>query len=364
MGRNAFLTKTLAGTMAMLLVLGGLAGCGNTAAETQAKEEEKTQITVTFMNQEDTLGTVSAFAGELIDKASYEAFEQVEDAEFNGWFETPSYLESSRKDPSKDTFEKDTTLYGDFRSNNVSEDTRHWYIAGSSTKGSLKLNNWAGKLSDEEKALFELAPTGNATNEFALTIDLFEGDQFQVIHDWSWDGQKGFGTFTDIDETQMENAGGLGGTADKSNVQVLVDGNYTITLTTNPDNKAQDTLSIVRNSDPLTSGEETEEEPFVVTGDTKVFVKGSWVSDWSELKELERKEGTNIYSIEMELKADTELCFSVFEKEDDTGIVLKEENVTTDKALLVENGNNVKVSADGTYVFTVSLDDMTVEISK
>ena len=56
----------------------------------------------------------------------------------------------------------------------------------------------------------------------------------------------------------MENAGGLAGTDDKANVKVLTDGNYTITLTTNPDNQAQDTLSIVRNSDPLTDGTENQ----------------------------------------------------------------------------------------------------------
>ena len=49
----------------------------------------------------------------------------------------------------------------------------------------------------------------------------------------------------------MENAGGLSGEDNTSNVQVKVDGNYTITLTTNPDNQAQDTLTIVRNSDPI-----------------------------------------------------------------------------------------------------------------
>ncbi len=264
MRKNSFVTKLLAGSMAAMLAIGGLTGCGSSVAEgkeVEVKEAEtpKEELTITFKNQDETLGTVKVGVDELLDKASYEAFEQSDNAEFNGWFETPSFLETSKKDLSKDTFEKDTTLFGDFRSAEVAEDTRHWYIAGSSQKGLLALNNWAGKLTDEEKAQFELVPTGNATNEFALTIDLFEGDQFQIIHDWSWDGQKGFGTFTDIDESQMENAGGLAGTDDKANVQVILDGNYTITLTTNPDNKAQDTLSVVRNSDPLTDGAETAE---------------------------------------------------------------------------------------------------------
>ena len=101
-----------------------------------------------------------------------------------------------------------------------------------------------------------------------------------------------------------------------------------------------------------------------VTEDTKVLVKGSWVADWSELKELERKDGENVYTITMELDADTELCFSVFEKDEDTGIVLKEENVTSGKDLLAENGNNIQVPEAASYTFSVNLDDMSVEVTK
>lgn len=365
MKKGRLLTRVMTLVISTVLTVSALTGCGSKASAegTDNTNSAGDTITVTFMNQDETLGTATTTSGVALDKSAYEAFETVDGAEFNGWFETPTYLESSKKDPSVDTFTKDTTLYGDFRSTNVTEDTRKWYIAGTSTKGTLALNNWAASLSDEEKEQFELKATGN-TNEFVLTIDLFEGDQFQIIPDWSWDGQKGFGKFTDIDESQMENAGGLGGTADTSNVQVKVDGNYTITLTTNPDNAAQDTLSIVRNSDPLTDGAEVESEPFAPTEDTKVFVKGSWVADWSDLQELDREAGTNTYTITMDLKADTELCFSVFEKDEDAGVVLKEENVTSDKALLAENGNNIQILEDGTYTFTVNLDDMTVEITK
>lgn len=252
MRKNSLLTNVLAGVVVTVLTVSSLTGCGSAKAENKSNEE----ITVTFMNQDETLGTVTTASGVALDKASYETFEQVEGTEFNGWFETPTYLEPSKKDPSVDTFDKDTTLYGDFRGGSVAEDTRRWYIAGSSEKGLLSLNNWAADLSDEDKAKFELVATGNNTNEFALTIDLYEGDQFQIISDWAWDTQKGYGKFTDIDDTQMKNSGGLAGTDDKANVEVALDGNYTITLTTNPDDQAQDTLSIVRNSDPLTAPEE------------------------------------------------------------------------------------------------------------
>lgn len=361
MKRNGILSKTIRVFLGGMFAVSMLAGCSKTATEETASSET---ITITFMNQDETLGTAEAQAGQVLDASSYEAFENQEGAEFNGWYETPSFLESSKKDLASATFEEDTTLYGDFRNTDIAEDTRKWYIAGTSSKGILQLNNWAADLSDDEKAMFELTATGNATNEFSLTIDLFEGDMFQIIHDWSWDGQKGYGKFTEIDDTQMGNAGGLGGTADTSNVEVLMDGNYTITLTTNPDNQAQDTLTIVRNSDPLTDGAEVEEEPFVISENTTVSVKGSWVSDWSDLKELTREDGTNTYTITFDLDADTELCFSVFEDGTDTGLVLKEENVTEGTDLLAENGNNIQIAETGTYTFTVNLDDMSVEITK
>ena len=47
----------------------------------------------------------------------------------------------------------------------------------------------------------------------------------------------------------FESGGGLGGTDNTSNVNVIMDGNYTINLTTNPDDEAHDTLTITRNGD-------------------------------------------------------------------------------------------------------------------
>lgn len=336
-----------------------ISGCGDSG-------EEKTQYTITFMNGKETLGTVKVAEGETVSKDEYSKFEAVEGFQFIAWYETPGYLESSEKDLTKDTFTKDTTLYGCFKNANVAEDTRVWYLAGTSDKGILKLSNWAAaSVDDASKEQLKLSETGENTNEFSITIDLFAGDQFQVIHDWAWDDQKGYGCFTTIDETQIESGGGLGGSAETANSNVLVDGNYTITLTTDPENSAMDTMVVVRNSDPLTQGSETPSEaPFVATEKTTVSVKGSWVADWSELKELTKGEG-NIFTISMELTANTELCFSVFDDGTDTGIVLKGSNVKEEasKTLLVE-GDNIVVAADGTYNFTVNLNDMTVVVTK
>lgn len=338
------------------------------ASFTACKSKEGKEVasyTITFMNGDTTLGTATVKEGESLTPDAYSSFESLPDTEFLGWFETPTFLESSKKDLTTATFEKDTTLYGSFKSTKVAEDTRLWYIAGSSEKGPLKLNNWAGDIPDTDKEQFQLKPTGN-TNEFALTIDLFAGDQFQIIHDWAWDGQKGYGCFTTIDNTQMESGGGLGGSDETSNVNVIMDGNYTITLTTDPDNPIQDTLTIVRNGDPSAEPVVEEEVPFVPSENTSVSVKGSWVEDWSDLKDLTRTPGTNEFTITMELAKDTELCFSIFENGEDTGLVLKEENVKDEasKALLTTTGNNIKVTEDGNYTFVVDVGAQTVTITK
>lgn len=348
--------KKLLGLAAVCVTIGAACGCGETAKE---------EITVTFFNGEETLGTVTGVAGEVL--SGYEAYETVEDAEFLGWYETPTFLETSKKDLTEATFEEDTNLYGSFKSTAVAEDTREWYVVGTGVGEVLANSNWAGAdVADADKEACKLAPTGNGTNEFAITLDLYAGDQFQVIHDWAWDGQKGYGCFTTIDATQMENGGGLGGSDTTSNVNVLMDGNYTITLTTDPENELQDTLSIVRNGDAAEApaAEETGSE-YVVSDTTGIVVKGSWVDDWSENKDLTREEGTNLFSITMDLDAGIELYFMVYDNGADTGLGLNAESVVDDasKALL-EDAYNVKVAEAGTYTFTVDADAMTITVTK
>ena len=350
--------KLLGVILAIATVMMSLCACGNEPAE-----EEK--ITITFMNGETQLGQVTGTKGAVL--ADYAKYETVEGFDFLGWYETPTFLETSKKDLATATFDKDTTLYGSFKSTNVAEDTRSWYIVGAGTSPILVASSWAGSVEDSVKEACQLKATGNATNEFSITLDLFAGDQFQIIYDWQWTGQKGYGCFTSIDNTQMENGGGLAGSDDKSNVNVIMDGNYTITLTTDPDNALQDTLVIVRNGDATGEKVEvsTEETTYTVSESTGIVVKGSWVSDWSENKELTREEGTNIFKITMELDAGIELYFMVYDNGADTGLGMNGTAVTDDasKALL-EEAYNIKVKDAGTYTFTVDADTMTITVTK
>lgn len=347
--------KVLGIMLAVTVALMSLAACGG-----------KEEITVTLMNGTTQLGQVTGESGTVL--KDFEKYETLEGYEFLGWFETPTFLESSKKDLATATFDKDTTLYGSFKSTEVTEDSRLWYVVGAGASPVLLASNWAGKVDDSVKDACQLKATGKATNEFAITLDLYAGDQFQVIHDWAWDGQKGYGCFTTIDGTQMENGGGLGGTSKTSNINVIMDGNYTITLTTDPDNSLQDTLVIVRNGDASAAKPEVPEEPettYAVSDTTGIVVKGSWVSDWSENKDLTRTEGTNQFTITMELEAGVELYFMVFDNGEDTGLGMNASAVVDEasKALL-EEAYNIKVAEAGNYTFTVDADTMTIVVSK
>lgn len=236
----------IAVSVCMLTML-SICGCGKEKEETPTTEEPK--VTVTFMNGETKLGEVSIKSGDIIDASEYEKYQSVDGMEFEAWYEAPSFIEASRKDLTKDTFSDDVTLYGKYKADNISEDTRNWYIVGESAEGSLKNSSWAGSVDDDVKELFLLKSTGKNTNEYSITIDLYEGDKFQIIHDWQWDGQHGYGYFSEPDASWVESGGGFAGTDAKANVLVTMSGSYTITLTTNPDNEADDVITIVRNGD-------------------------------------------------------------------------------------------------------------------
>ena len=336
----------------LCLTMGTIAcGCG---------KSNKEEVTITLMNGEEKLGTLTVGAGEKV--KDYEKYESLDGYEFLGWFETPTFIASSKKDLSSDTFKENKTLYGSFKNTNVTEDKRPWTIVGTGKGDALTLSSWNNACDDK---LVSFVATGKNPNEFTLTLDLFNGDQFQIIHDYDWTDQRGYGWFKDLDATMFENGGGLSGDDKSSNVNVLKDGNYTITIVTDPDNSALDSFTIVRNGDAVGKATEKETPKLTITDTTQVLIKGSWVSDWSENKELTRKEGTNTYSITMELAAGTEVYFMVWNDGKDTEIGLKGENVKdADSNALLEGGYNVKVKDAGNYTFTVDLDAFTISVAK
>lgn len=346
--------KVLALLLAAVMSL-SLIACG-------AKEKAK-DITITFVNGDNVIGTLTVPAGEKV--TGYEKFEALEGYVFEGWYKTPTMMASSLCDITTETFTSDRKLFGAFRSLAKREDTRSWYIVGEGASTVLRTSAWAGSsVTAEGKALCQLQPTGKNTNEFSITLDLYKGDMFQLITNWGWDLQKGFGLFKGIDTTMFESGGSLSGENEKANVKVLMDGNYTITITTDPDNANYDEITVVRNGDAAPA-EIVEEEPYKVSESTEVVMKGSWVSDWSENIKLERVAGTAAFKGTKELAAGTELYFMIWDNGEDTGIGMNSTAVTdaASKALL-EEAYNVKVAAAGTYTFTVDAETLTITVTK
>ena len=146
---------------------------------------------------------------------------------------------------------------------------------------------------------------------------------------------------------------------------MLKSGNYTITLTTDPDEPAYDTVVIVRNGDPAGAPAEAD-APYVPDENTRAVMKGSWVADWSENIDLTRDGSSNVFSITREFAAGTEIYIMLWDGDKDTGIGFNSATVKDDasKALLEDGANNIKFVADGTYTVTVDADSLTVTITK
>lgn len=364
------ISRRLSVLLVFVLCLSLFSACG--------KSDDKEKYTLTFYNGETVLGTVDVEEGATLDKADYEAYENLDGYVLKGWYGSASFLDESALDLTTATFSKDTNVYGDYRSTNVTEDTKSYYIVGESKKkGALSDSSWAGStVEDSVKENYLLTRTTEGLNEFTITIDLYKEDMFQIVADWAWDTQLGYGYIASPDDSIVSTGeGGLNADTKKSNIQIGQDGNYTITLVTDPDNDAANEITIVRNGDATVALDDVVEEETTtaevvttLTGDDpNVRTKGSWKDDWSDIKKLDKVDGTNNWTITMDLDAATELCFSGYDGDTDTGLIMKEPNVKDDasKALITStDGNNIKITDAGNYTFTVNGDTLDVTITK
>ena len=162
---------------------------------------------------------------------------EVEGFDFMGWYISSDL---TRKFDFTRPIKEDVQIFGGYTK--YQDDTRDFYIVGSGSSDLLSKSNWGENVTDE----FKLNKIDlDSVNEYSITLDLKAGDQFQFAIDNQWSNQRGFGylvTGTVDDVEYLKNAGGLGNTsAEKSNIEVLVDGIYTLTLTTYPYSDLYDT---------------------------------------------------------------------------------------------------------------------------
>lgn len=359
--------------LAILLLVGVLAftlvACD---PEDPAPEEQGNKVTVTFVNGDTVLRTEQVEKG-----SSAKVFEdyvpEIEGCDFLGWYAAPSMMIPFDFDTV--VFDENTTVFAKAPSSDQPDDTRTWYLAGAFTSADLLENNYGAVLS--EAATF--TPVEGEKNTFEITVDLYEGDQFQLItgNTVGWLNQRGYGHIEDttVDGvTYFTSDGGLGNPGTRRmNAKVQVDGNYTLTLKTYPANDTYDTenpeyteekhevfnnsifdyVTWERNGDPVG-------EVGVDNTAYDFYIKGEIVTGWAAPKDAQYKmtESDGVYTLTIALEANDNFMFYSYDPAEgaDGTLFIKAENIDRENSAAEILGSpesgNMKSGAAGTYTFT------------
>lgn len=350
-----------------------------TACTDPAEKEEGVYYTVTYMDGSDVLKTERVKQGE---KPSAYIPEKAGGYEFVDWFATPS--KNHRYDMSA-AVTQDVTVYAGFTL--YKEDTREFYILGSGTSELLFSSNWGKVITDDHK-LTKAADK----NEYTITCDLKEGDQFQFALDSDWSNKRGFGYLAALkDASGKEVFSGQGSVYDDSakgsNIVCEYSGNYTLTLKTYPNEDyyntsgegyteerkeiynlgTYDTIEWVRNGD-------VKNDSVTVTD---FYIKGAGITGWKDMyNAATRMVGSGgIYTLSVYLKEGDQFMFtSQVTKigDGDTTVstgseYIKSNNLTEESRALVdgytEAGANMTAKKSGTYTFTYDSTAKTLSVA-
>ena len=358
-------------TVILSLTCIGLVAC----APDDEGEGEGTSYTVTYVDitaDNAQLKTEEVAAG----GTATEWTPEKEGYVFAGWYATPSM--SHEYDFSK-AITADTTIYGYFTEDTFEEDTRTFYILGSSSDPNSILYGTNYKLVDEEKQVLTKADK-SGVNEYSITLDMYVGDAFQIALNSDFENQRGFGYMdSDAAEGYFENKGNfLESNTFKSDIQVVQAGNYTLTLTTHPwsdqyetdheyyteENKENynynvtDTITFVRNGDPVVAPD---------SAPIDIRIKGSYITGWEHITTDEftmvYDEDKDVYTYSHEIVAGDSFMFYNFvtevgeDGEEHTTIGSISINTScvdaekSDIEYLDMTQGNITVNTSGTYSF-------------
>ncbi len=317
-------------------------------------------FTVTYYDGETVLKTETVKKGE---KAT--AWTPTKDGySFIDWYGEPSM---THKFDFNTAISANTSVFAGFSAAAVA-DEREFALVGSGTSPLLMTSNWGKVINDEHKM------TKNPDkNEYTITIDLYEGDQFQFAINTAWENQRGFGyleVLTLADGTvAFSGAGTIGeNSAKRNNIKVELSGNYTFTLTTNPADDTYesnhpsyteegkenfninpyDKITWVRNGDAAAS----------VTVVTDFYIKGSGITGWQDVYTPATKmtNADGVYTLSVYLKEGEEFLFTsinTVDGESTTGTeYLRATNLDEASKAFLDGTANMKAKAAGTYTFT------------
>lgn len=327
------------------------------SSSTAASSSEETGVVVTFKVGDVTVHTENL--GEDGGVPEYFDYEP-EEGELVGWYLTPTF---SRIYNFEDVLTESATLFG--ATSIYQADTRDYYLSGSGTSPLLSTNDWGKAPTDAHK----LAKAADS-NTYTLTTDFFANDSFQItsytdMDTLTWDWQIGAGYIINMSDLSgiVEGGGGINASNRKSNINILKDGNYTLTLKTYPDHDAANleekinnlnNLTIVRNGDPV-----AERPEFTYD----YYIKGENITAWKDMynaaTEFQDK-GDGRYELKVYLRANEVFMFSSRQTALDgtvsTGsIYINWTSMAEDsKPLFIapESGNNITAKDSGMYTFT------------
>ncbi len=353
--------------MALVLVLGMAA-----FAACKPDEPETPVFTVTYYDGTTVLKTEEVEEGGYATDWEPEAKEGME---FSDW-----YVDAGLNrvfDFEGEAITADKSLYAGYVAVGT-DDTRTWAIVGSGQGDILSSSAWGTVITD----VHALEKT-EGENEFTITLDLYEDDQFQFATDTSWMNQRGFGYIPLADRTMtvdgeevtpFSGGGGIGETADKqSNIIVDYPGNYTFTLTTYPDEDYYDDnvnngLVSISNFDTITY-EYNRPAAELSSTVTEFYIKGQDITQWGDLynpaTQMTRVGST--YTLTVYLKAGDQVMFTSLNVDRETGestvgtTYINVTNLDEESAsLFTAAGNNMTVNTSGEYTFTYDADSKTL----
>ena len=353
--------------MALVMVLGMAA-----FAACKPDEPETPVFTVTYYDGTTVLKTEEVEKG---GHATYWEPEAKEGMEFSDW-----YVDAGLNrvfDFEGEAITADKSLYAGYVAVGT-DDTRTWAIVGGGQGDILSSSAWGTVITD-----VHMLEKTEGENEFTITLDLYEDDQFQFATDTSWMNQRGFGYIPLADRTMtvdgeevtpFSGGGGIGETADKqSNIIVEYPGNYTFTLTTYPDEDYYDDnvnngLVSISNFDTITyeyNGPAAELSSTV----TEFYIKGQDITQWGDMynpaTQMTRVGST--YTLTVYLKAGDQIMFTSLNVDRETGestvgtTYINVTNLDEESAsLFTAAGNNMTVNTSGEYTFTYDADSKTL----
>lgn len=348
----------------IVLIAVALLGTFMLTACDSCKNDDVTKYTVTYYDGTTVLKTEEVDAG---GKAVRWTPPEKEGMSFVDWYVDAGLNRAF--DFENETINEDRSLYAGY-AEAATEDTRDWAIVGFGSGDVLSSSNWGKVIADIHK----LTKTADE-NKYSITLDLYKNDQFQFATDSNWMNQRGVGyigatnrsmTVGGETVTVFSGGGGIGETADKQkNVVVEYTGNYTLTLTTFPDedyfdNAVNNGKVSISNYDTITwkyNGPAAELSDTI----TEFYIKGQNITQWADMyndaTQMARIGST--YTLTVFLKQGDMVMFTSRNVNRETGeatVGTQYINSTNldDAAKEIFNtaGNNIAVKTSGEYTFT------------